>query len=1252
MILPKGTVDFSKKGGEDSMVNVIENIVEDKKTGYILIMGKLPNVDGEDDDVTAQLLFQDGEPKLCEAVVNKSSHKGPSGTHFLLRSMMNPENEIEMHSKIDVGPPLAFFKECKFEPSDLDIEAFKKLIKEEEEERKHRDEERKRKEEKDQMIREEVEGWTTSGFKIEGFPEIMESSHEEIVKWYEDLSSNITEIRSILEWARKIEEVEVGDLRDQLVEQAKTPQSIDVIRKVKGDLEANLSDIIEKRKEMEKWVNLWRDEGYNTERIEESLNGDLVNAWNILTHFMDDIQKLKDHKEELENLKKDDPGDHFGSETREIDFLLNDPLEIENIERLITELKETMEKEKKEKSSLLKVVKEWEEKGYDLTGLEKHLDKRLDAFRTEQLEVLKNIDRMESMKGELEGLDRKDLADEIDALKEGLKDPYSISDHETELKALKGKVDVINSRRSALSEELEKLSEEGYNVESIRNELDSPIEGLESQFESFKADVKKLKALENRISDMDHRWLEGTFETLKPLLKEISKIDEIMTSLDDLQNKIDIREKERTRIRKEMEDWKGEGFIVSGLEEAIEDDLEVFSTAHKDLEQNITRSKDELASLRTMNVKFFPAEAQEIEKTLHDPKQLERTVETFESFKKKVSEDWNIRNKLRGRLDELKEKKWDIGDLETLMESSPDLIKERTDDLESRVSDLEGAMEKIESWDSLESNWLSEGISELREHLRRLEDRDGAMEHFQDLEEKINSNKKVRTEIISQMEDWKEAGYATHTAMEKAESMIEELEEVFNGLKSNILKLEDLQKRFDSLKIDHFRSEAEEIEFKLNDPYLVEEIGSEMEILEEKINNDEAKRDEFRTRIKDFLNEGFMAARNLESVLEEDISIVELEFRNFDKEVQFFKKYMESTGFVFPNDRKEDEVEPEKDIPAEEVENIPPEEPVENEEEQAVSPNDVELKTDGMDFSNFIVGTSNEIAYTAASDVASDPGNTYNPLLILGDEGVGKTHLLQAISGKIKEEKPNLNFLSISGEEFTEEMKNHRDTGKMEDFRDRFRNSDILVLDDLHILKDSEESQDMFANILNGFLDKNKQVVLSAEREIKSVPKLVDQIRARLDKGVSVDLEGTTPDLNKKIIEMIAGDKIPEEVSDYISTQLGDVRKVKKAVEELMAYGDMEGTVLEKAKEIVDKITGDPGHRKLTEALENTIESMKEKQNEVVLCTNCNVEIPADSTNCPNCGAIFEEVEMKECPVCKKHVEMEATSCPNCGMDF
>ncbi len=1251
MILPKGTVDFSKKGGEDSMVEIIEDINKEQRTGYILIMGTVDNLEGDKEDITAQLVFQEGEPKLCEAIVNKNSHKGSPGIHYLLRSMMNPENEIEMHSKIDVGPPLAFFKECKFDPGELDLDSFKKKIKEEEEERRRREEEKRKREEQETNIRNEVENWISSGFRVEGFPDIMESSHEEIVNWHKELSSNISEVRSVLEWSRGIEEVEVNDLKDKLIEKAKEPTNMEEIRNAKNDLEATLSDINDKRKEMEKWVNLWKDEGYNTEKIEESLKADLTTAWNNLTHFMDDIQKLKDHKDELEQIRENDPNDHFGPEIREIDFLLNDPMEIQNIEKLLGELKETIEKEREEKDRLMENTLEWEEKGYSLEGLKKHQDERLDSLRKEQATTIQNLKRMDQIKEELASLDRRDLAGEIDGLTKGLKDPYQIEDYESGLKDLKERIEVLNSKRNAISDELKQLSAEGFLNDTVEKEMDSPVDKLTAMFEGFKADVKILRSLKERVSEMDHRWLEDDFNNLDPLLNDVSKIDDIKTAIEDLDKRIQERENERSRIREEMNKWKDEGFDVSGLEEVIEEDLEVFTAVYKDIAQNISRAKEELASLRTMNVKFFPAEAQEIEKDLHDPQLLERTIENLNTFKQKVSEDWNTRNKLRGRLDELKEKNWALGSLESIMDTSPDLINGKIEDLETRVSQLEEAMQEVEEWDPLESNWLSGGINDLKEHLMKIEDRDSALEHFKDLEEKIGSNKNKRAEMLSQLNEWKEAGYVTHGAQEKSESAIEELKEAFNDLRERIGKLENLQARYDSLKIDHFRSEAEEIEFKMNDPYLVDEIEVEMESLEEKINKDEEKRSEFRGKIEDYLEEGFMGAKKLEDFMDEDISIVELEFRNFEKEVQLFRKYMKSVGFVFPKTTDQTKSEDKKEK-AEKKDEEPIEgESEEKEEEHEEAPSQKQWDFQ-MNFDNFIVGTPNEIANTAAADVAADPGQTYNPLLILGDMGVGKTHLVSAIASKIDQERPKMNLLFTDGRSFINDMKVHREKGKMEDFRDRFRESDMLILDDLHQLKESEDSQEMFINILNAFLDNEKQVVLTAQRDIKSIPMLVEQIRSRLDKGVSVDLEATTPEINSKIIESIGGGKIPDDVKEHFSSQLGNVNDIKIAVGHYLDESKNGDPGLEKAKDIVDKITGDPGHRKLTEALEDTLKNIQDEKSEVVLCTNCNKEIAADSSECPHCGAIFEDVEMKECPVCKKHIEMDATECPNCGMEL
>ena len=123
-------------------------------------------------------------------------------------------------------------------------------------------------------------------------------------------------------------------------------------------------------------------------------------------------------------------------------------------------------------------------------------------------------------------------------------------------------------------------------------------------------------------------------------------------------------------------------------------------------------------------------------------------------------------------------------------------------------------------------------------------------------------------------------------------------------------------------------------------------------------------------------------------------------------------------------------------------------------------------------------------------------------------------------------------------------------------------------------------------------------------------------------------------------------------MKERFSSQLGNVNDIKVAVGHYLEESRNGDPDLEKAKDIVDKITGDPGHRKLTEALEDTLKNIQDEKAEVVLCTNCNKEIAADSSECPHCGAIFEDVEMKECPVCKKHIEMDATECPNCGMEL
>ncbi|RLF66718.1 MAG: hypothetical protein DRN57_06510 [Thermoplasmata archaeon] len=1245
VILPKGTIDFSRLGGDGVMDEIMELIRTEKKTGYILVIGNLVDMEGNKQDVTAQLVFQDGNAKLCEAVVNDTSHKGPDGIYYLLMSMMKPENTIEMHSKIDVGPPLAFFKECRLSEEDVDIEGFKKRVAEEEEERKRKEEEQRKRKEHQARIKEEVEGWIASGFTIPGFPDILGEEHEAIVEWYNGLSSNISKIREILEWVQKVDDVEVKEEKEKLITSCSEPFAMEVIEKLREDLETKLADIRDRRSEMERWVKLWKEEGYNTERIEEALKADLTTAWSSLTGFMDDIQKLKDFKEELDILRSKDEKELFGPEIREIDFLLNDPMEIENIERLLNELKETMEMEEEEKRKLLEEAAGFREKGYDTTSLEEKIGERLDTFRNLQQQFINAITRMEQIKDEVASLDRRDLSKEIDSLKEGMSDPFSLLEYEKELSALKEKIKALEEKREAIKGELEELGKEGFKVDVMEGMMDLPMEKLSSEFETFKEKISKLRELKYVIDEMDHRWLEKEFEELEKLTSDTAMIEKIEETISSLNKRIEARERKRAKIRNDMEEWEKEGFRMDALKEAIEKDEETFSSVHEDMMERVKKARKIREKMNKMNMKFFPAEAREIKEQLKDPMSVEKVSEEFEALRERVSKDWDKRNKLGSRLDELKEKGWKIGELEKLMEESPSLIDDRLSEMDEMLSRLQGAIDDMDTWDALESNWLSEEINEIRTRLMNVEERDAALAAYNDLKGRIQRNAERRKEIRAALEEWNEKGYITRGVKEKLEAAMSDLEPTFTDLEERVRKLEELQKRFDSLKIDHFRAEAEEIEFKLNDPYLIAEIEKEIEQLEEKIRRDEEKRDEFRKRILDYVDEGFQGAKKLEKVMGEDISIIELEFRNFEKEVNLFRKYMNSTGYTFPTGEEKEKEKKSKDDESTKEKK----QKKKGEKTQEASPEE------GQVFDNFIVDGTNEVAHKAAWDVSENPGEAYNPLLILGDEGVGKTHLAKAIVSRLSSERPNLKILFLTGREFLEKMKEHRENDKMEDFRDLFRNSDVLVMDDLEDLRDSEDGQDMFINLMNGFLDSGKQVVMAAKREVKSIIKLSEQIRTRLDKGVSVDLVGTTPELNRKLVSFYGKDSLPKDVADYFSENIsGSIENVKDAVSSFLEGSKEKGKdPLEFAKEIVDRISGDPGSRKLEEALRNTLKTMDEMNGkEVVVCTNCGAEIPADSTQCPECGALFEDVEMKECPKCGELVELDAEKCPKCGADL
>ena len=157
-------------------------------------------------------------------------------------------------------------------------------------------------------------------------------------------------------------------------------------------------------------------------------------------------------------------------------------------------------------------------------------------------------------------------------------------------------------------------------------------------------------------------------------------------------------------------------------------------------------------------------------------------------------------------------------------------------------------------------------------------------------------------------------------------------------------------------------------------------------------------------------------------------------------------------------------------------------------------------------FDNFIVGSSNDLAYTASRAVATNPGVKYNPIYLYGGVGLGKTHLMQAIGNEIVKNNPKMRVLYISSETFVSEFLDYI-RFKKKGFFDKYRNVDVLIVDDMQFIAGKEKTQEEFFHTFNHLHQNNKQIIISSDKPPKSIPTLTERLRSRFEMGMAIDIQ-------------------------------------------------------------------------------------------------------------------------------------------------
>lgn len=213
-------------------------------------------------------------------------------------------------------------------------------------------------------------------------------------------------------------------------------------------------------------------------------------------------------------------------------------------------------------------------------------------------------------------------------------------------------------------------------------------------------------------------------------------------------------------------------------------------------------------------------------------------------------------------------------------------------------------------------------------------------------------------------------------------------------------------------------------------------------------------------------------------------------------------------------------------------------------------------------FDNFIVGSSNDFAHAACQSIANNPGSKYNPLFLYSGVGLGKTHLVQAVGNQILANNPSLKVLYITMENFTNEFIDSV-RYKKQDFSTRYRNVDVLIIDDMQFIAKKESTQEAFFHTFNALHQKNKQIIMTSDRPPKDIPTLTERLRSRFEWGMTVDIQMPDFETRCAILEAkahLSGVILDRPTIEYLANNFKtNIRELEGALNQLMAYSEMRG---------------------------------------------------------------------------------------------
>jgi chromosomal replication initiator protein DnaA len=421
---------------------------------------------------------------------------------------------------------------------------------------------------------------------------------------------------------------------------------------------------------------------------------------------------------------------------------------------------------------------------------------------------------------------------------------------------------------------------------------------------------------------------------------------------------------------------------------------------------------------------------------------------------------------------------------------------------------------------------------------------------------------------------WRRKGFKVETLEEAKNRGPEQLAKELSLFEQDAQKLKQFEVVLNNFPIMGHEKEIEEIRAKLDDRTRMAEIESDIEFLQEKIKRKIQKRKVDEESIKQEMEKKKREEKAA------DVYDLILKYQSAPEEQTEEKKCP----------RCGERVDEKGSCPKCSVEESP-------------APAFTKPLPEGMRFDNFVVGPNSKFPVAAAVSVADAPSKAYNPLLIFGGSGLGKTHLMSAIGHHIRDKSKSARIAYVPAEGFVEAIGQAADERILRKIRDDMKNMSLLLVDDMQFLAASEQAQLEMAKIIETLIDSRKQVVLASDRLPAQIPGLSDRLNSRIMRGLTVDLQPPDMETRVKILKLKAQDKnlkLSDEIVDYIAERVTtNVRELESTLSKIVAFSSIMkldvdlnlisdilkpmAPVQETRKEIMKEVKAQPGHCYLVE---------------------------------------------------------------------